>query len=198
MKSEIKRQLLHILFGIAIISFILIVSRKTALLGLLVLLLLSFALSFIATKKKIFFINWLLNQMGRKTEKAFPGKGFVFFIAGCLLVFKIFSQDIALTSITVLTFGDSISTLVGKNNNKKYDKKPFSKRKTVYGTLTGMIVSFFIALVFIAPIYAAVASAAGMLAEALSIKLGEREANDNLIIPLVAGTACYLLRNVIS
>jgi dolichol kinase len=37
----------------------------------------------------------------------------------------------------------------------------------------------------------------GMLAESLTIKLGESDADDNLIMPLIAATAMYLLSKII-
>jgi dolichol kinase len=49
-------------------------------------------------------------------------------------------------------------------------------------------------MIFVDPIYAIIAAVFGMTAEAISIKLGEEEADDNFIIPLVAGTAVFLAR----
>jgi dolichol kinase len=79
----------------------------------------------------------------------------------------------------------------------KYKTRPFSRYKSIYGTIIGATVSFLIALIFIEPLYALVAAVFGMFVEALSIKLGETEADDNLIVPLAAGTACYLLRLIL-
>ncbi|MCL6500520.1 MAG: hypothetical protein K6T16_00605 [Candidatus Pacearchaeota archaeon] len=191
---EIARQFFHILVGCAILLLILTVQRDTVLISLFLLFLVSVLLSLIALKTRIPVVSRILEKADRESDlKVFPGKGFIFFIAGCLLTFKLFPQDIALASIVVLTFGDAISTLAGFFG-KRYTKKPFSKFKTAFGTLLGIAVSFLIALLFIGPIYALTASVIGMFAEALSIRLGEEEADDNLIIPLAAGTACYLLR----
>lgn len=196
MINEIKRQISHIIFGIIIILSVLLVSRKIVLISLLSLLLLAVLLSMIHTKKRIPIISFLLEKMGRKIDSRFPGKGFIFFTAGCLLAFKIFPQDIALASIVVLTFGDSVSTLVGSVAylGRKYNSDPFSRYKAYYGTIIGAIVAFPFAMLFVNPVYAAAAAAAGMIAEAISIKFGEQEADDNLIVPLAAGTACYLLK----
>lgn len=196
-RLELKRQIFHILVGILMLLFMVFFQRRTVLITLLSVLLAGILLSMMSVKKRIPAISFLLEKMGRDFDKKFPGKGFLFFIAGCLLTFKIFPQDIALASIAILVFGDSVSTLVGSLKNplgKKYGIEPFSKYKAVYGTIIGILVSFPIACIFISPLYAAAAAAAGMLAEAVSLKLGEQEADDNLIIPLAAGTACYLLR----
>jgi dolichol kinase len=197
---ELKRQLFHIFFGILILLLVLFVQHKTVLIILLALLIIAIIIAIISVKIRILPVRWLLGAMGRETDEKFPGKGFIFFLAGCLLVLKIFSQDIALASIAVLTFGDSVSTLVGclkGDLGKKYNSSLFNRYKAVYGTLIGIVVSFPIAMLFISPLYALVASVIGMLAEAISIKLGEQEADDNLIVPLAAGTACYLLRLIL-
>lgn len=196
-RLELKRQIFHIFIGILVLLFIEFFQRRLVLITLLAVLIVSILFSLISTRRKVPIAGFLLDKMGRSADEKFPGKGFVFFIAGALLAFKLFPQDIALASIAVLTFGDSVSTLVGSLNGglgKKYNSKLFSRYKAVYGTLIGILVSFPFACLFISPLYAALASAAGMLAEAVSFKLGEQEADDNLIIPLAAGTACHLLR----
>lgn len=196
-EREISRQIVHIIVGCLIILLILTFQRDIVLLVLFLLFLISVLLALISLKIKIRGINWVLQKIGRENEiKKFPGKGFIFFIAGCLLTLKLFSQDIALASITVLTFGDAISTLAGYFG-KRYKKKPLSSLKTRFGTIIGMVVSFLVALIFIDPFYALIAAVVGMIAEAISIRFGEEETDDNLIVPLAAGTACYLLRLVI-
>ncbi len=195
---EMVRQIFHMLIGCAIILFILTVPRDIVLISLFLLFLVSVLLSLISLKAKIPIVSWILEKADRESDiKIFPGKGLIFFMAGCLLTYKIFAQDIALASIVVLTFGDAISTLAGFFG-KKYTKRPFSSFKTVFGTLLGFLVSFLISLLFIDPVYALAASAIGMFTEAVSIKLGEEEADDNLLVPLAAGTACYLLRLAIT
>jgi len=196
-RLELKRQIFHIVIGILMLLFMVFFQRRIVLITLLSILIVGILFSLTSIRKRVPIVSFLLDKMGRCADEKFPGKGFLFFIAGCLLTFKIFSHDIALASIAVLTFGDSVSTLVGSFKNglgKKYRAEPFNKYKAVYGTIIGIIVSFPIACIFISPLYAAAAAAAGMLAEAISLKLGEQEADDNLIIPLAAGTACYILR----
>lgn len=194
--SEITRQLLHLIIGIMVIFLILLLERETALIILFLTFLITVLISIITIKTNIPLINLVIENVKRKEDKNFPTKGAVFFMAGCLLTFKLFTKDIALASIIVLTFGDSISTLASFFG-KKYKHKPFSRFKTLYGTILGMVVSFLVALVFIEPLFALVASITGMMVEAISIKLGETEADDNLIVPLASGTACYLLKFII-
>ena len=194
---ELYRQSFHLVFGILVLLFLYFVSEENVLITLFILFLVSVLFSIISMKVRIPIISFFLEKMGREKKlEQFPGKGFIFFIAGCLLTIKLFPNDIALASIVVLTFGDSISTLAGFLG-LKYRTSPFSRYKSIYGTIIGMIVSFLIALIFVEPLYAMVAAVFGMFVEALSIKLGETEADDNLIVPLAAGTACYLLRLIL-
>jgi len=193
---EIGRQLFHIICGVLVILLILMVQREMTLIILFLAFLLITLIAIISIKVKIPVIGWFIEKLERDKDRKLPVKGSIFFLAGCLLAFKLFSQDIALAAIAVLTFGDAISTLAGFFG-QKYKHKPFSRFKTLYGTIIGAVVSFLVALIFIEPLYAAVAAVFGMFIEALAIKLGETEADDNLIVPLAAGTACYLLRLIL-
>lgn len=190
---EIGRQLIHIFVGILIISMLLIINKPIVLTILFIFFLIAIILSILSTKLKIPFLSKTLSNFERDHNKQFPGKGFIFFLAGSMLVIKLFSQDIALISLVVLTFGDSVSTLAGFFGGQ-YKRNPFNKYKSIYGTILGILVAFLIGMLFVNPIESFIASFFGMLAEAVSIKLGEQEADDNLIVPLAAGTALYIFR----
>lgn len=190
---EIGRQLIHIFVGLIIICMLLLVEKQIILTILLIFFLLSVILSILSIYLKIPLISNILSNFEREHNKTFPGKGFVFFLAGTMLVIKIFSQDTALVSLVVLTFGDSVSTLAGFFGGQ-YKRDPFNKYKSIYGTILGILVAFLIGMIFVNPIESFIASFFGMIAEAISIKLGEQEADDNLIVPLAAGTALYLFR----
>lgn len=197
MKSELGRQIFHMIIGSLIILSLLFFEKKAVLIVLFLIFLLSVLISLLSLKIKLPIISYLLKHFETNTRQIkFPGKGFVFFIAGSLLTIKLFPQNIALAALVVLTFGDSISTITGLFG-QKYKKRPFNKLKSLRGTLYGMAISFLIALFFVPPIFAVVAAVFGMLVEAITIRLGEEEADDNLIIPLAAGTACYLLTLII-
>jgi len=194
-KLEIGRQLIHLLIGLIIILSYLIIEKSVLLLILLFILILAIISSIVSKNVKIPFIGFLLARFERDHNKNFPGKGFIFFMGGAMLVIKIFSQDIALMSLIVLTFGDSVSTLAGLFGGK-YKRDPFNKYKSLYGTIAGILVSFLIGLLVVNAFESAIASIMGMVAEAISLKLGEQEADDNLIVPMVAGTALYLFRTL--
>ncbi len=199
--DEITRQIMHIILGLVIICIILLLGRDLSLIVLFIIFCMSILLSILI----IFFrpisrypvIRFFLSHISRDYDrKKFPAKGLIFFLAGCVLVLKLFSLDIALASIIILTFGDSVSTLTGLFGKARYNTRLFGRFKTIYGTLLGIIVSFLVVLIVIDIVYALIAAVFGMVAEAISIKLGEEEADDNLIIPVVAGTAVFLAKLV--
>lgn len=190
---EIGRQLIHIGVGLFVILIYFLTNKPLALTILFILFLIALLFSILSIYLKIPFIHKLLDKFERERHKNFPGKGFIFFLVGAMLVIKLFSQDIAMVSLVVLTFGDSVSTLAGFFGGK-YKRNPFNRYKSIYGTALGILIAFLIGMIFVNPVESFIASFFGMLAEAVSINLGEQEADDNLIVPLAAGTALYLFR----
>ena len=158
-KIEISRQLFHLVFGIIILLLTLILVTKVALIVISAIFFISLFLSFILLKIKIPIINLLASKIGRKKDGKFPLKGILFYLGGCILaiifssvVFS--SKSMALASISVLVFGDSIATIVGLMGGPKYNIKPFSRFKSIYGTIVSIIISFLVALLFVSAIYA--------------------------------------------
>jgi len=189
---KITRQLLHLVIGIVILIGLLLVERPLSLIILFVVFLVSVLLAILSRKIKIPGLYSVITRLEqREDEKKFPGKGFIFFLAGCLLTVKLFSPDIALASIAVLTFGDPIANIT----RRALTKKP-KRGKHLIGNIFGLIVSFFFAMIFISPVYAGIAAFIGMAAELIYIKLGQSQTDDNLIIPLAAGTAVYFFKYI--
>jgi len=189
MELEIRRALMHIFFGGAIICLAYLVPEARWI--LFIALVLGMFLSLLSLKFKLPVVSWFLEKFEKKQYlKKFPGKGMLFFTAGCLIVLKLFSLKIALASIAILTFGDSISHLIGMIGKRKNFLDP---TKNIEGTTAGMLVATIFASFFVPLLYALIASVSAMLAETISFKLEGDNVDDNLIIPLVAGTILYLL-----
>jgi len=192
---NLRRSIFHICLGLSIISLSLIFKTNFLwfLFGVIVL---GIAVSLLSLKIKIPFIHRMLLIFEKpKYLEVFPGKGALFFMAGCLLVLKLFSPNIALASIAILTFGDSISHLIGLSVGKIKHRWPFSELKNIEGTIVGAIAAFIAASFFVRPLFALIASVIAMLAEALTLQLGGDNVDDNLIVPIIAGTIIYLLTN---
>jgi len=188
------RNLIHIAVGITIMLLILNYSQTRWL--LFYLLIISILFSFLSYFYKIPILNWLLDNFElERHRKTFPGKSFIFFIAGSLLVIKLFPQNIALASIAILTFADPVSHLASKIGKTKYPK-PFNTNKTIFSTFLGIIAAIIVASFFMPLKYAIPASILALFSEALIIKIWEDYVDDNYLIPLVAGTSIFLLQKL--
>jgi len=188
---KLRRAVFHILLGTSIIFLSLFYSK--AVFVLFYMLLAGIVLSLLSLRFKIPGIWFMIRHFEYyRYIKELPGKSALFFFAGCLLALKLFPQQIALASIAILTFGDPTTSLVSALSKRRY-RKPFNTLKNFYGTIAGIIVSFFAALFFVPWKFAIVAAIAAMISEAFIIDIGSDTVDDNLVVPLVAGTVLYLL-----
>jgi len=189
---EVKRQILHILIGI-ILLFLIIFEIITPLF-LFILLVLSGFLAVLSLKYEIPVINFFLKNFERDNPDL-PGKAFIMFLAGILLAWKLFPHNIALASIIILIFADPVSHFIGES----FGKTIFflDKKKNIEGHLAGVIISSLLAIFFVSPVLAISGSLAAMLFESIIIEIQKIRLDDNLIIPLVAGTAMLLVNLVL-
>ncbi len=193
---EFRRQLVHILVGL--ITVILIYFDLLSPWAIFLLIIAGLLLSFIAKRVDIPLISFFLDHLEREEQKkTFPGKGTIFFFIGVLLVLKLFDRDIALAAIMVLTLGDSISHLFGAQFGLTRNLFNGKSRKLLEGTLMGTVTGFLGALLFVPYLEAILGSAAAMVAEVVKIDFNEHTLDDNLIVPLVAGTVMMLVRNLL-
>jgi len=185
-KLDIRRAILHLLAS----ALIIFISMQTRIVWhLFFLVSLGLILSVLSKSYNIPVISWFLKTFERPIyRKKFPGKGLLFLVAGSLLVLKLFSDNIAFASIAILAVGDPISHIVAGNFKGKLLKK-----KSLSGFLLGVIIASMAASLFVPFIYALAASSIALIAEVLVIRLGEDPIDDNIIVPLVAGTVLYLL-----
>ena len=190
-RFELRRQAFHICLGLAII--ILLINNILNSLILFIMLIIGILISILSKRFKIPLIYSFLKIFERKdTLKTFPGKGTISFLIGCLLVLQLFERDIALASIIVLTFGDSVSHLFGWHLGRK--KHPLNCLKSIEGNIAGAITGFIGAMLFVSPLSAFLASFGAMTAETIELKMNNRIVDDNIIVPLVAGTIIHLMR----
>ena len=197
MNREFERQILHICFGLLIIFLLLFEALNTRI--LFFVLIFGILLSILSLKFKIPIIYLFLERFERKEQiKKFPGKGMIFFVLGCLLALRLFGKDIALPSIMILTLGDSISHIIGSKGKIKHFLNDY---KNLEGSVLGFFASFlgvlFLIFVFnvdITILEGFFASLIGMIAEAIDFKIGLDKVDDNIIVPLAAGTIIYLIK----
>ena len=182
-KFEIRRKLLHILLGIILIltSLFSPYAKK----AIFVLLVLGVFISFLSTQYKLPVITKCLCIFERECNKHFPGKGVLFFLIGSLLSLQLFPKEIALASIMILTFADPLSCIIGSS----FGKIKLINEKNIEGTIAGIFIGTLLASLFV-PVYLAfIGSLFAMIFELTFSDV----VDDNLLIPLIAGTIMYLL-----
>ena len=188
---EWNRQLFHIFLGIAIVVSLVydFIDKKL----IFIIIITGLVLSYLSKKIKIPIVRQLLQKFERKKElNEFPGKGTIFYFIGVYIALFFFPKDIAMASIMILALGDSVSHIYGLHYGKV--KHPLSKTKFLEGTIAGFAFGFIGALVFAKPLEAFFASLIAMIVEAIEIKIGTQQVDDNLIVPFVAGTVIWLVR----
>lgn len=206
---EWNRQLFHIFLGILIVLLLLYdgligtiifllfgISGRNIFNGrniILVLIIIGLVLSYTSRKIKIPVVYYLLQKFERKKEiERFPGKGIIFYFIGVYIALLLYPKDIAMASIMVLAFGDSISHIFGLHYGKV--RHPFSKTKFLEGTIAGFVAGFIGALVFLPWQEAFFASLTAMIVETIDIKIGIEHVDDNLIVPFAAGATVWVMR----
>ncbi|MCX6709610.1 MAG: hypothetical protein NTV63_01480 [Candidatus Woesearchaeota archaeon] len=146
---------------------------------------------------RIPFVGWFLDKFERKEQmKKLPGKGALSLFFGVLLTIKLFPENIAYASIMILAIGDPVSHFVGKIFGRI--KTPWNRIKMIEGNLAGAVVSGIAASALVNPLFAFIASFSALLVETIEIKMNEKIIDDNIILPLTAGTAMLLLETYAS
>jgi len=184
MKTEIRRQIFHVIVGTAAILFLLYFGRLNAMILFGILFLLGLIVSLLVRKGfKIPVIEHALKYFGREKEHALPGKGALMFALGIFLVSMLFQRtEIIVGALMVATYGDAASAIVGKS----IGKTKIWENYTLEGTVGGIVVAT-IPLLLLFPIHVSLITATlGMLAELLPI-------DDNIGIPHIAAAVLTLL-----
>lgn len=201
LKGEVQRQLIHLFTGITLILLI-----RTA--GDMALTLLLFLLAFYVLISAVIIMDKLplslstfLCRWGRPSKQNVPLKGTILLLCGITLSFILFPEEIVYASIAIVAFGDSVATAVGVLIGTH--KLPYSKQKTVEGTVSGIIAAFLASSFFVSPVQALVGSVGGMLLESVIDLQTIREfnsqmiykffLNDNFLIPLFSGILMVII-----
>lgn len=186
---ELRRHIFHICSGIGFILMLLYIPYAQFI--LFIILILGGLASFLATQFKLPFVTNALCLFERQRNNHFPGKGVIFFFIGSLISLQIFPRQIALASIIILTFSDPTSHFIGHHFGKI---KIFNKRKNFEGFLAGTIIGAFFASFFVSWPLAIIGATFAMFTEFAGLAMAGENIDDNLFIPLVAGTVMLLLR----
>ncbi len=190
---ELKRQLFHMLFGVAFV--LLFYFELITLRHLFLLIIIAILLSFLAQKRPLPGLSWFLHRFERGQDLVlFPGKGLIFYMIGIFFALLIAPLDIALAAIMILAFGDSISHLAGLHLGRT--KHPFTDKKNLEGMLAGIVAGFIGAIYFVEWYEALAAAVVAMLIEGIDWKLGFHKIDDNLLIPIGACLIILMIRGI--
>lgn len=182
LNREISRKIFHVSVGTIFTALIYFEIAKWW--HFLILLVIGIFLSIYIklSNKEIFPFTFLIKHFGRKNE--YPGVGALTFIGGTFIASLLFEKNIAAASVIILAVGDAVSPIIGMKFGKT--KTILSKTKLFEGFIAGSILAFFAAWPIIGNYkIAALAVVISMLAEFWD---GTDFFDDNILIPLVAGT----------
>lgn len=184
---ELRRKLVHFVFGNAVFALIwLFPSSPIYLVSLF--LSLSLAVSWVCKTYRPEPLQNLLSKFDRPDDlnSDFPAIGAAQFFAGSLLALLLFSKANAALGILALAWGDSFSTIVGIYIGKwKYKLGPAIK--TLEGSAACFLASLLPLVFFLSPEKAILAALVATIIEAFAFL------NDNLLIPVAVAAVLTLL-----
>ncbi len=110
----------------------------------------------------------------------------LYFATGILLTLLLFQAPISSAAIAIFALGDSGASIFGSIIPAK--RLPFTKGKSVGGSLAGFFCAFLAGAFFVSPIYALAGAAVAMAIECLPLPV-----NDNVLMPLFTAAALTLI-----
>ncbi|MFH1012858.1 MAG: diacylglycerol/polyprenol kinase family protein [Candidatus Peregrinibacteria bacterium] len=181
---EIRRQILHFLYGPLLVILYQKGILTLPLLGTMVII--GAGASYMIKHQRLSPIAYVLRFFERDHHmKNFPGRGILFFTLGAFLCLFLFEKSIAYAGILILSTGDAVSNLVGRHFGRI--KTRLNPDKFFEGTILGILTTLPIAYYFVPNALAAVSACClAMVLEMPHIKLFDFEIDDNLIIPVAA------------
>lgn len=183
-RRETRRQVAHLLSGLAIVLLFKLNILNIYFLG--GLLILGGILSILSMRMKVPILYEVLKFFERPNDlKMFPGKGSFFLVFGAFLSFILFEEKIALAAIAIMAVGDSATTIIGIYFGKI--KNPLNPKKHIEGTAIAIILATITAFNFVSFEKAILAASIAMIFETLTFKKLDRIIDDNVVIPIIAG-----------
>jgi len=187
LKTEILRKLVHI-FSLAIIVlyYHYNVSKEFMLNFLLVCLVIELILEYLRLDRNVEFP--FFKDITRESEKDKIGAE-IYFTLGAIIAISTFEKNIALASITVATIGDMTAALVGT----KFGTHKIYQKKSWEGSIAELVINLVICFFFTKNILLSFSMASvATFIETISDKI-----NDNLTIPVFAGSVGHLITQLV-
>ncbi len=188
---EVRRKLIH-LTGLSVPLGILIFGKIYTAAMIAVALVVALALEAGRLKGRI----RLPEVRDQEQEKV---AGYIYYIFGSLITVLIFQPMIAITAMLMLSLGDAVSGLVGsvlensnvRGYNQRWKVKPFPIVTAMF--LACLAIGFISSAITNLPFQVYLAGAVGAtIADSIALIFCNRGLDDNLTIPLFAGTMMSL------
>lgn len=197
--GEFLRQLIHILTGIVFILIINFSGDNAALVFFVILLALTLFSILVTGLDDTEKSPRLVRKLERSKKQKIKFQGTILLLSGVFVTLILFPVEIVYASVAIVTFGDSIATIVGTSIGRH--KLPYSDKKSLEGTFSGLIVAFLVAMLFVTPFQAFIGSLGGMFMEsAISMRTIKRAnimsvirffINDNFLIPIFSSALMF-------
>lgn len=189
---EVRRKLIH-LTGLSVPLGIMIFGKIYTAAMIAVALIVALALEMGRLKGRI----RLPEVRDQEQEKV---AGYIYYIFGSLITVLIFQPMIAITAMLMLSLGDAVSGLVGsvlensnvRGYNQRWKVKPFPIVTAMF--LACLAIGYLSSAITNLPFQVYLAGAVGAtIADSIALIFRNRGLDDNLTIPLFAGTMMSLV-----
>ncbi len=180
---NLRRKIVHLFYGFTLVFLI-----EYQILDTSLFLILTLSWGVLSLSSAIWLpqkLKKLILYFERDKSPPFLGEGSFLFTLSSFLAFLIFPKPIALAAIINLAIGDSVNALVGF-----YFKE---KGKKIEASLAAFFATALISLQYITPLQAVSGALVTSVFEYSEPKIRNKKINDNLLIPLVSGTAIWLV-----
>lgn len=186
---EFKRQVAHLLFGLAY-SVTFAMGWMTPAISFALVVVALGASQFL--KRRRTFVDKIVLLLERKQQLLdLPLKGLIFFLLGASLTILLFEPTAALAGLLVLSITDSLGTLYGKYVGVA--KIRWNPNKHMEGPILGGLAAWLALMSFLPFPPALLAAYLGAFLDTLTLKIGRFELDDNLIIPLASAALVQVM-----
>lgn len=188
-KNEILRKSLHV-FGVTIWLVYSYLGYEYTFIYVALCLLVSFIFEIIRLKKySLYPFKKVTKTLSRENEK-FAFAAHTYFFASATIIAYLLKDIMAIVAIMVFISSDAVAAIIGITIGRH--KNPINKKKTIEGTIAGVIVAVIVTNIFLETVYALATAITFLVIDSIDIRI-----SDNFTLPLFMGIALRILNVVI-
>ncbi|MDD1660931.1 MAG: phosphatidate cytidylyltransferase [Methanomicrobiales archaeon] len=174
--DETLRQLVHLVYGLLIVTAITLLDRQTMLMVMMIALFAGLLISDVLSRGyRIVGISTIVDELER--PNVFPGKGAIYFLFSSLVCLFLFGPELAAAAVLCLAVLDCVATIAGI----RYGRHRVFNGKSVEGTIAGIAAAALVLLLVLPPSLALAAAVLAGVVELLA------PLDDNLLVPPCVG-----------